>query len=90
MQITPLFLPFFFSFFPFVFCVFPPSFRFDHKESFKNSSTNDDGGDGGGSDRNDDGVAVKNGNPSGGGGDCGETVAVYKHAAVKTLLIKQD
>jgi hypothetical protein len=37
---------------------------------------NDDGGDGGGSDRNDDGVAVKNGNPSGGGGDCGETVAV--------------
>ncbi|KAF1934734.1 hypothetical protein EJ02DRAFT_507365 [Clathrospora elynae] len=51
---------------------------------------NGDGGDGGGSDRDDDGVAVKNGNPSGGGGDCGETVAVYKHAAVKTVLIKQD
>ncbi|KAF1936196.1 hypothetical protein EJ02DRAFT_438697 [Clathrospora elynae] len=40
---------------------------------------NGDGGDGGGSDRNNDGVAVKNGNPSGGGDDCGKTVAVYKY-----------
>jgi hypothetical protein len=51
---------------------------------------NDDGGDGGGSDRNDDGVAIKNGDPGGGGADCGKTVAVYKHAAVKAVLIKQN
>ncbi|KAI1669678.1 hypothetical protein L13192_07137 [Pyrenophora tritici-repentis] len=35
-------------------------------------------------------MLLKNGNPSGGGGDCGETAAVYKHAAVKKELIKQD
>jgi hypothetical protein len=52
---------------------------------------NDDGGDGGGSDRDDGGIAVKDGNPSGGrGGDFGETVAVDKYAAVETVLIKQD
>ncbi|EDU46048.1 Ifi-6-16 multi-domain protein [Pyrenophora tritici-repentis] len=51
---------------------------------------NGDGGDGGGSDSDDDSIPVKNGNPSGGGGDCGETAAVYKHAAVKKELIKQD
>ncbi|EDU44776.1 predicted protein [Pyrenophora tritici-repentis Pt-1C-BFP] len=51
---------------------------------------NGGGGGGGGSDSDDDSIPVKNGNPSGGGGDCGETAAVYKHAAVKKELIKQD
>ncbi|KAE8847569.1 hypothetical protein PTNB85_01412 [Pyrenophora teres f. teres] len=51
---------------------------------------NGDGGDGGGSDSDDDSIPVRNGNPSGGGGDCGETAAVDKHAAVKKELIKQD